>query len=156
MKFVTKFIIVCFLSLVCFVNLSSAMPTEKEKPQAFTIECAKAVESGFYGITRLVLELGEETSCTLLLNDPSAIGLKTHGGNKLSTNLRAIESKVVIVSPEHGETDGNGKFHFTISTKGVGDEWIAWAVPDAKGEFVFTKDTIKQGIAHGMFVKVEK
>lgn len=147
-----KYLIVYFLSFFCLTSIVSAKTSEKI--HSFTIECAKAIEKGFYGVASLNLELGEEISCSLIL-DHKAIGLANSAGNKLSTNLCTSSNETVIVTPEHGETDGNGRFRFTITAKKKGSEWVSWAVTDNKGEFNFSKDALNDGLACGMFVKVK-
>lgn len=152
MKSRQKYIIGCFLSFFCFTTVLTA--STSEKINSFTIECEKSVESDFYGVASLNLELGEETSCSLIL-DHTAIGLPGPAGNKLSTNLSASSNETVVVAPEHGETDGNGRFRFAITAKKKGAEWVSWAVADKNGEFIFNKDALNKGFACGMFVKVK-
>lgn len=134
---------------------SSANAEKSKKVTSFTIECDKAVESGFYGVNRMVLSVGEEVSCTMLL-DHKAIGLEDSAGNKLSSNLQTSPSETVVIVPEHGQTDGNGRFRFTITARKKGSEYISWAVADKSGQFNFSKEALKQGLAYGMFVKIEK
>ncbi|MGR3178456.1 MAG: hypothetical protein ACUZ8E_10410 [Candidatus Anammoxibacter sp.] len=153
MKLTQKCLMICFLSLFCFTGFVKAEETA-EKIESFTIECGTPVEAGFYGVSMLQLELGKETSCTLLL-DHKAIGLSSSAGNKLETNLRSTPSGIVVVSPEHGETDGNGRFKFTVSSRTKGSAYVSWAVADKNGKFDFSKEALKQGFLYGMFVKIK-
>lgn len=153
LKVVQKYFVVCFLCFFCFTSVGLA--EKPEKITSFTIECGKPVEDGFYGVPILELELGEETSCSLIL-DNKAIGFSTLAGNKLSSNLHTTPSKTIVVSPEHGETDGNGLFRFTVTAKKNGTEWVLWAIADKTGEFDFSKEALSKGLAFGMFVKIKK
>lgn len=139
--------------LICHGKILEAK--DVKKVESFAIECNKPVESGFYGVSRMVMQLGEEAACTLFL-DHKAIGLPSAGNNKLSSNLRTTTSETVIVLPEHGETDGNGRLKFSITAKKDGSEWISWAVAGNNGEFDFSKDALAKGLASGLFVTVEK
>lgn len=161
MKVLTKVMIVCCFGIFCFSNLVTANEEAAddkpkiEKIKAISVECEKPVEDGFYGVPSLSLEEGQTTVCTLML-DYKVLGLADTLGNKFTTNLKTTEHKIANVSPEEGETDGNGRFRFTVTAKKKGSEWIAWCLPNEKGEFEFTKDNYRKGLAFGMFVKVKK
>ena len=153
LKVVLKYFVVCLFCFFCFTTF--VLAEKPEKITSFTLECGKSVENGFYGIPRIELEVGEETSCSLIL-DNKVIGLSTLAGNKLSSNLHNKPSRTIVISPEHGETDGNGLFRFSITAKKKGSEWISWAIGDKTGEFDFSKEALSKGFAFGMFVKIKE
>lgn len=153
MKNLKKGIIICFFSFF-LITIVNAAGEKAEGIKSFSVECDKTVESEFYGVARMLMEVGEESSCTLIL-DHTAIGLSGSAGNKLLSNLRSLTDSAAIVSPEYGETDGNGKFSFTVIAKKKGSAWISWAVADKSGEFDFAKTAYKAGTAWGMFVIIK-
>ncbi len=151
-------IIICLLGLFSLSAAAIASPPapepKEEKVTPFTVECDKPVEDGFYGVAALNMMVGEESSCSILI-DHKIIGLASAAGIKLESNMRKANSITVIVTPDHGVTDGNGRIKFNVSTKKKGSEWVAWALANEKGEFDFSKDAYKKGLACGMFIKIK-
>ena len=155
MKGVKYGLAVFFLSFCCLMTY--AVAEEKKMPpkvESFILECSEKVELGYYGIASVHLDLGKEMSCSLIL-DNTVIELPNSAGNKLLLNLRDAPSPHIVVSPEFGETDGNGRLRFNITATKRGTAWAAWTLADEKGEFVFSKGAIRKGLAVGLFVKVK-
>ncbi len=155
MKGVKCGLAVFFLSFFCLATYAVAEDKQASaKVESFILECSEKIDMGYYGIASVHLDLGKEMSCSLIL-DNNLIGLPHSAGNKLLLNLRDAPSPHVVVSPQFGETDGNGRLKFNITATKRGTAWVAWTVADEKGEFVFSKGAIKKGLAVGLFVKVK-
>ena len=123
-------------------NLS---PVEK----SFTINCNNNLQTGAAGLEKLVLGLGEDEKCVLKLTH-----LEPGVPIEITTNLMKGSQSAIKSDPESGITDANGELEFTISAVNSGEDWIAWAALNEKGEFDFSKEAYDAGTAWGMFVEV--
>ncbi len=117
--------------------------------KSFTFKCRDAFKTGSAGLERLIIHLGTDNSCTLKLTDPS---LKS--GVEISTNLRSGFNRSINVTPLNSFADSNGEINFSITAVSSGIDWVAWAIPNEKGEFEFSKNAYDTGLAWGMFVEV--
>ncbi len=124
--------------------------TEPESIKSFTFNCDRQLLIGARELEILVLEPEDSEECILKLTD-----LKPGVTIQVSTNLRSGLRSSIEVEPVTGITDANGEIKFNIKAVSTGIDWIAWAVPDEKGEFQFTKTAFDSGLAWGMFVEVK-
>jgi hypothetical protein len=137
----------------CTGSTPKPKPTPMPTPipgKSFTFECDRNFLTGPVGLERLVLELDENETCTLKLTN-----LEPGASVEVSTNLRTGFRSSIRVDPISGVTNANGELEFTVSAVDEGIDWVAWAVPDEKGEFKFNKKSFDTGLAWGMFVEVK-
>lgn len=124
--------------------------TPTPTPKTFTFSCNRNFTKIFNGIEKLELLLGQSESCLLKL-----IQTNPDKPLEISTNIRSGLKSSIAVNPSRGITNDNGELEFTINAINSGIDWIAWASPNEKGEFVFNKDAYDNGSAWGMFVEVK-
>ena len=137
------------------VPCSNITPTESPTPtpttgKSFTFKCNRTFHTGFSGIEKMIINLGENDECVLKLTN-----LESGVPIEISTNLRTGLKPSIKVDPETGLTDANGEIAFTISAIDKGVDWIAWAIPNDVGKFEFSKKSYDSGLAWGMFVRVK-
>ncbi len=118
--------------------------------KAFTFKCGKGLQTGQYGLERLIMRLGENETCETRL-----INFAPNTPIKIETNLLPGLRSSIIVEPATGVTDENGEIEFMITAINRGIDWIAWAVADDNGKFLFSKKAYDAGTAWGMFVDVK-
>ena len=118
--------------------------------KAFTFNCKKRLQTGQYGLERLIMRLGENETCKTRLTN-----FAPNTPIKVSTSLHPGLRSSIIVEPATGTTDENGEIEFMITAINRGIDWIAWAVPDDNGKFMFSKKSYDAGTAWGMFVDVK-
>ncbi len=122
----------------------------EDDDKSFTFRCGKELDSGSVRLERLILELGDNENCTVKLTN------LTPGKHiEVSTLHRKGYKSAIKVNPVKGITDSNGEMEFSISAIEKGRDWIAWAIANDKGEFVFNKNAYNTGLAWGMFVEVQ-
>ena len=104
----------------------------------------------FLELETLSLALGETENCTLKLTDPEP-------GKTVEVQalLRKGFRSAVKVEPARSVTDENGELEVHITAIRKGRDWTAWAVPDERGLFEFSKTSYDGGLAWGMFVEVK-
>lgn len=129
------------------VTLTSAPPTGK----SFTFKCKQDLIKGPGGLERLILESGKDEQCTVKLTH-----IEPGVSVEVSTLMRDGLKSSIKVEPANGITDKNGELEFLITAIDKGIDWIAWAVPNEKGSFEFSKKAYDSGLAWGMFVEVVK
>ncbi len=124
-------------------------PTPPPTGKSFTFKCNNRFVRGRAGLEKLTLVLGENEECVLKLDD-----LEPGSQIEIATYLKTRFRTAIKVDPINGVTNANGELEFTITALKKGSDWIAWAVPNDKGEFKFTKKAYDTGLAWGMFVEV--
>ena len=132
----------------------SPTPTSTPGPisKLFQLDCEKPfIEGRFTGAERLVLNIGENDTCVLTVNE-----LVPGTSVNIATRIVSGLIKAIDVDPKEGMVDSEGKIIFTIKALAKGLDWIAWAVPNENGEFEFSKEAYDTGLAWGMFVKVNQ
>lgn len=133
--------------------VSTVIPTPTSTPpqsgKSFTLNCKRNFVIGQTGIGKLILKLGEEEECVLKL-----IHLEPETSVEVSTNLRTGLKSSIKVNPIRSVTDINGELKITITAMRTGVDWVAWTIPNEKGEFEFSKRAYDTGLAWGMFVEV--
>ncbi len=130
-------------------NLITVLPPEIPG-KSFTFGCKKNLIDGGLGFERLELELGGNERCKIKLTH-----LEPGVSVDVSTHLRTGLNSSIKVSPMHAVTDANGELEVVITAVKRGVDWVAWAVPNKNGEFVFNKEAYNNGLAWGMFVEVK-
>ncbi len=133
-----------------FPELLSAPAEQPPTGKQFTFSCKKNLVIGRGGIERLILKSDENETCVLKL-----VNLEPGVNVDVSTKIRKGARASIKVDPVSSKTDADGQIEFTISAVKKGIDWIAWSVPNEKGEFEFTKDAFDSGRAWGMFVEVQ-
>ncbi len=124
--------------------------TKATTTKSFSFGCESKIEKWGFGLEKIILEVGDEQSCTLQLTnfDPGV-------AVEVSTKMRSIGRASVEVFPENGVTDDNGTLEIKVIGLNEGINWVSWAVPDEDGKFKFTKKAYENGTAWGMFVEVK-
>lgn len=128
------------------INVLASPPNGK----SFTFKCNRNLQIGNVGIERLIMHLGESESCKTKLTN-----LDPNTPITIRTRIRHGIQSSIIVEPETGITDENGEIEFEITATNEGIDWVAWAVPNETGAFVFNKKAYDNGKAWGMFVEVK-
>ncbi len=123
------------------------MPPPSNK--AFIFNCEHEFIEGPFGLEKITLELGETEKCALKIS-----ALEPNIPVNVATNLRNGIRSTINVDPVNGATDNNGELEFTIKAIKKGVDWIAWGVPNKKGNIEFNRKTFDAGLAWGMFVEV--
>lgn len=118
--------------------------------KSFTFKCNHTFSLGPAGLETLVMDSGASESCILKLTDlaPDTI-------IEIGTLVRSGFRSSISVDPISSMTNADGELEITITATGKGIDWIAWAIPNDKGEFVFNKSAYDNGFAWGMFVEVK-
>ncbi|MGR3220068.1 MAG: hypothetical protein ACUZ8H_09670 [Candidatus Anammoxibacter sp.] len=126
---------------------STTLPTTK----SFTFNCEHSMKRGFFfGLETLTMNLGDTESCTLKLTN--------HEPDKtveVSSQITNWFWSGIKIEPARSVTDENGELKITITAISKGTDWVAWAVPNDKGQFLFNMKTYDTGLAWGMFVEVK-
>lgn len=152
MKAVIKCISVLLISLFSFAGMAGAKTIGKGN--TLDIECNTPITEDFYGVARLTLKSGEETSCILTI-DYAAMGLAGPAGNKIGTDLQFTNTPSIKITTEQGITDKDGRIQVTITALNKGTDWVSWAVANEKGGFEFSKQAYDNGRAWGLFFEVK-
>lgn len=124
--------------------------TEPPSLKSFTFNCEHDFEKGKGDLERLALKLGENEVCILKLTN-----LEPFIPVNVSANIRTGIKTSIKVESVSGETDSNGQIEFVITAISKGLDWVAWAVPNEKGEIEFSKDAFDSGSAWGMLVEIK-
>jgi len=119
--------------------------------KSFTFKCENSLNIGRgpAGLEVLNMNIGDSESCTIKLTN-SAPGKFV----EVAVLLRAGFRSSISTEPASGMTDENGEIDVTITAVRPGIDWIAWAVPNKRGEMAFGKRAVDDGLAWGMFVDV--
>ena len=125
-------------------------PTSTPPSKSFTFACDKEVDILRNGIERLILNLGEKTSCQATLTR-----LRPNTVVEISTRLSSRLMPAVKVEPRRTAVNENGEASFTLTAVKEGINWIAWAVRNDKDEFSFNRNAYANGSAWGMYVEVK-
>lgn len=150
-----KLEIVSFSSLTRDINMepvtSSPEPTPDTKKggKAFTFKCRQSLREGIAGSEKLIMDHGANETCVIKLTQ-FVPGVTV----EVSTLLRKGLRSSIIVEPEKGITNDKGELEVTITALKRGIDWIAWAIPNEKGIFEYSKHAYDTGLAWGMFVEV--
>ena len=118
--------------------------------KSFTFKCGQDLSNTRSGLEMLIMKLGDNEECTVKLTN-----LEPYKIVNVSTQQRTGFRSAVTIDPVDGTTDSNGELEFTISALKKGIDWVAWAVQDESGKFVFNKNAYDSGLAWGMFVEVK-
>ena len=129
---------------------STPQPTFTPPSKSFTFSCDKELKIVRNGIEKLILNLGEKTSCQATLTR-----LRPNTVVEISTRLRPKLMSAVNVEPRRAVVNKNGEVHFTLTAVKKGINWIAWAVRNDKNKFSFNKSAYDEGNAWGMYVEVK-
>lgn len=119
--------------------------------KSFTFNCSRSFKRGPAGLETMILDLGDTESCTLKLTR-----LEPGTFIEVSTILRTGFRSSINVTPASGMTNENGEFEVTITAEQEGIDWVAWGVPNERGEISFNKKAYDSGKSWGMFVEVKK
>ncbi len=129
-----------------FINVQEPVQTGK----SFTFQCGQELKRNRLDLEKLIMPLGKSESCkTKLTNLAPGITVE------IATNLKPGFRPSIIVEPARGISDANGEIEFIITAIREGVDWIAWAVPNDRGKFMFNKRAYDTGKAWGMFVEVK-
>ncbi len=127
---------------------SGAFTIVKVKPFAFN--CETDFGQWILGLERLAMETGDTQSCVLKLSN-SQFGVPV----EILTKAKGRGSDFLDISPINGVTDENGEVVFNITATQPGIGWVAWGIPNERGQFKFNKKSYDAGNAWGMFIDVE-
>lgn len=125
-------------------------PTPRRSGKSFTFKCKQALYAGAAGLESLILRKGTNEPCTITLTN-----LEPGVNVQVMAFQRNGIMASVQVEPITGVTDANGELEIIISAIARGIDWVAWAVPNDKGQFEFSKRAYDNGTAWGMFVEVK-
>lgn len=129
----------------------TATPDDKNRRgKSFTFKCSQEMVRGAAGLEHIVLESGNNEECILKLTNFEP-GVQVEVATLKRKGLKAT----IQVEPVRGITDFSGELEISIKAISRGLDWIAWAVPDKKGKFDFSKRAYDSGTAWGMFVEVK-
>ena len=135
---------------------STPTPTPSPQPspsgtiKSFIFNCEHGLERRYvFGLEKLTMNVGETENCMLKLTkyEPGTVV-------EISSLLRKGFRSAVSIEPVRSVTNANGELSITITAIKKGKDWAAWAVPNGKGQFTFTKQSYDAGLAWGMFVDV--
>ncbi|MGR3178896.1 MAG: PKD domain-containing protein [Candidatus Anammoxibacter sp.] len=118
--------------------------------KSFTFNCDQSMKTGFFGLHRITMNVGDVENCTLKLTNHKQGQTKEVDMQMLNWFWSGIK-----IEPARSVTDENGELKITISAIKKGTDWAAWAVPNDRGVFKFNKKTYDTGLAWGMFVRVK-
>ena len=120
------------------------------KIKSFSFNCEDKITKWGLGLEKIILEYGNEQSCTLQLTN-----FNSGSTVEILTKTRAIDEEIVEVFPKRGITDENGTLEIKMRGINQGINWVSWAVRNKNGKFRFTKKAYEEGITWGMFVEVK-
>ncbi len=138
------------LNFVTVTTDPTPTPTPIDDDKSFSFKCNESSKIGAAGIETLTMDLNETETCLLKLTNLES-GVPIEIGTLSRSGLRSATS----IDPAIGIPDANGELVVTITAISKGTDWVAWAVPNDKGEFEFSKKAYDSGIAWGMFVEVK-
>lgn len=133
-------------------NVQGVGSVELEPPtngKSFTFKCEKDFVTGKTSLEKLIMDLGENETCTLKLTQ-SEPGVSVEILSRLKKGLLSS----IHVNPARSVTNDNGELEILITALRKGVDWVAWAVPNNRGEFEFNNEAYKAGRVWGMLVEV--
>ncbi|MGR3177603.1 MAG: hypothetical protein ACUZ8E_06065, partial [Candidatus Anammoxibacter sp.] len=97
--------------------------------KSFTFKCDHSMKRGFFGFERLNMKVGDTENCTLKLTN-NVPGKSVEISSLLNNWFRST----IKIDPARSVTDENGELKITITAVKKGTDWVAWAVPNDRGQ----------------------